>query len=153
MTAQKLNSGGEKKSILSRKRSKTISHFDFGFGSDMADEDDFERLSDTAFFDDGEYCFKYDKISTNYINLIRCYLVKNAYIEAKPRFDLNEGRRNRTSKLTNFSDHANKGCKLYRDKYLRFHSEDEETDNKINKGYLRTLYKIKKKNNIKYNQS
>ena len=68
----------------------TGSNYNFdlgGFGSDMADEADFERLSDSAFFDEGEYCFKYNKISTNYINLIRRYLVRNVYIDAKPLFD------------------------------------------------------------------
>ena len=74
----------------------------------MADEADFERLSDTAFFDEGEYCFKYHKISPSYINLVRSYLIKNAYLDAKTAFDqLNEGR-NRTSKITAFSAKENK---------------------------------------------
>ena len=67
----------------------------------MADEADFERLSDSAFFDDGEYCFKYDKISVNYINLIRKYLIRNVFIDSKPMIDFNEGKRTRISKLTN----------------------------------------------------
>ena len=103
----------------------------------MADEADFERGSDTAFFDEGEYCFKYDEISPNYINLIRSYLIKNVYIDAKVRFEGSPSRK-RTSKLSNYSGN-NRGGKMYRDKYLRLQNTDEETDNKIKKGYLLSL--------------